>query len=129
MHKTSAHPKPFAVAARSWAVRLRLVPRYPFSTEPVAVAQEVGCGRLISAPDTVPFASWCAARHLDDLPEALWATASAGGDVNTTCAMVGGVVAARPGLSLVPADWLRACEPLPDIAVAWCPVRLPSLTT
>jgi ADP-ribosylglycohydrolase len=96
-------------------VRLRLVSRCPSSTDPMAVATEVGCGRLISAQDTVPFAIWCAARHLDDLPEALWTTASAGGDVDTTCAIVGGIVAARAGLSLVPADWLRACEPLPEV--------------
>jgi ADP-ribosylglycohydrolase len=64
--------------------------------------------------DTVPFALWCAAGHHDDLVEALWTTVLPGGDLDTTCAIVGGVVAARTGLHAVPADWLAACEPLPD---------------
>jgi ADP-ribosylglycohydrolase len=73
----------------------------------------LGCGQQISAVDTVPYAVWCAARHLDDLVEALWATALAGGDVDTTCAIVGGIVAPRTGLGAVPPDWLASCEPLP----------------
>lgn len=92
---------------------LRQVARLPFDRAPAWVAGQVGCGLRISAPDTVPYAIWCAARHLDDLPEALWATASAGGDIDTTCAIVGGIVAARTGLDGVPAAWLAACEPLP----------------
>jgi len=83
------------------------------STDPRRAAELLGCGRQISAVDTVPYAVWCAARHLDDLTEALWATALAGGDVDTTCAIVGGIVAGRTGLGGVPADWLAAREPLP----------------
>jgi ADP-ribosylglycohydrolase len=49
--------------------------------------------RCARPPDTVPYAIWCAARHLDDLVEALWATVSVGGDIDTTCAIVGGIVA------------------------------------
>ncbi|MEU4744304.1 ADP-ribosylglycohydrolase family protein, partial [Actinosynnema sp. NPDC023658] len=60
--------------------------------------------------DTVPFALWCAARHPDDLEAALWATASAGGDIDTTCAVVGGVLGAR---TAPPAEWVARCEPLP----------------
>ncbi|MBV1851724.1 ADP-ribosylglycohydrolase family protein [Catellatospora tritici] len=106
-----------AVAARTpdgeVAARLRRVARLRFSLAPTWVAGEVGCGRLISAQDTVPYALWCAARHLDDLPEALWATASAGGDIDTTCAIVGGIIAARTGLDAIPPSWLAAREPLP----------------
>ncbi|NYI07220.1 ADP-ribosylglycohydrolase family protein [Allostreptomyces psammosilenae] len=83
-------------------------------------AYRLGNGRRVSAADTVPFALWCAARHLDDYPAALWATASAGGDVDTTCAIVGGIVAARVGVAGVPARWRAAREPLPD----WVSVRL-----
>jgi ADP-ribosylglycohydrolase len=54
-----------------------------------------------------------AARHLDDLAEALWTTASPGGDMDTTCAIVGGIVAGRTGTAGVPREWLVACEPLP----------------
>jgi ADP-ribosylglycohydrolase len=84
-------------------------PRPPtFSLHSQWIAGEVGCGSLISAP---PYAIWYAARHLDDLVEALWATVSAGGDMDTTCAIVGGIVAARTGLSAVPSEWLNAREP------------------
>jgi hypothetical protein len=66
--------------------------------------------------DTVPFALWCAATHLDDYPAALWATASAGGDVDTTCAIVGGIVAAHVGTDGIPFTWQEAVEPLPHWA-------------
>lgn len=109
-----------AVAARTpdgeVASRLRRIADAPFQLHPQMIASTVGCGTQISAPDTVPFAVWCAARHLDDLTEALWATASASGDVDTTCAIVGGIVAARTGLVGVPDDWLKAREPLPEWA-------------
>ncbi|MFB9235527.1 ADP-ribosylglycohydrolase family protein [Plantactinospora siamensis] len=97
------------------AARLRLLTQRPFARDPRWIAGEVGSGALISAPDTVPYAVWCAARHLDDLTEALWATVSAGGDMDTTCAIAGGIVAARTGLDAVPDEWLKACEPLPAL--------------
>jgi ADP-ribosylglycohydrolase len=53
-----------------------------------------GTGPALSDPE---YAVWCAARHLDNFEEALWATASAGGDVDTICAIAGGIVAARTG--------------------------------
>ncbi len=100
------------------ASRLRRIATRPFTMEPAQIAREVGCGSLISAPDTVPYAVWCAARHLDDLTEALWATASAGGDIDTTCAMVAGIVAARTGLDAAPPEWIHAREPLPAWAAS-----------
>ncbi|RKR91580.1 ADP-ribosylglycohydrolase [Micromonospora pisi] len=84
------------------------------------VADELGNGSRVSAQDTVPFALWVAARYLDDYPAAVRACVEAGGDVDTTAAIVGGVVAAYAGLGGaggVPADWLAAREPLP----AWLP--------
>ena len=50
------------------------------------VVMELGKGRHISAMDTVPLTLWCAANWLDDYEEAFWQCASAGGDVDTTCA-------------------------------------------
>ena len=94
------------------ATGLRRATRLRPSLDPRHAAGTLGCGYEISAADTVPYALWCAARHLDDLTEALWATASAGGDMDTTCAIVGGIVAARTGLDGVPAAWLASCEPL-----------------
>lgn len=96
------------------AARLRRIADAPFHLHPQMIASTVGCGTQVSAPDTVPFAVWCAARHLDDLTEALWATASAGGDVDTTCAVVGGIVAGRTGLVGVPGEWWKARESLPE---------------
>ncbi|MEV5509338.1 ADP-ribosylglycohydrolase family protein [Streptomyces orinoci] len=80
------------------------------------VAAVLGCGRRTSAMDTVPFALWAAARHLDSFQAAFWTTAQAGGDVDTTCAIVGGVVAAT-GRGAPPGDWLAATEALPG----WLP--------
>ncbi|MFD3467044.1 ADP-ribosylglycohydrolase family protein [Streptomyces sp. NPDC058682] len=79
-------------------------------------AELLGSGWRISAPDTVPFALWCAAGQPDDVAEALWRTLEGWGDRDTTCAIVGGVVAARAGLSGVPADWWSRAEParIPD---------------
>jgi ADP-ribosylglycohydrolase len=74
-------------------------------------ARELGSGQDVTAMDTVPFALWCAARHLDDFEEALWATVSGLGDRDTTCAIVGGIVAlAAP--ETIPQAWIAAREPL-----------------
>lgn len=81
------------------------------------VVSALGNGSRISAQDTVAFCVWVASRHLDDYPGALWLTAGAGGDVDTTCAIVGGIVAAHTGVGGIPAAWLRRREPLPD----WAP--------
>ena len=88
----------------------------PFATEPGRAADLLGNGQRIRADDTVPFAVWCAARHPGDLASALWATAEGFGDVDTTCAIVGGVVAAEKA-GTPPAHWLERAEPLPD----WAP--------
>ncbi|GAU69606.1 putative hydrolase [Streptomyces sp. NBRC 110611] len=80
------------------------------------VAAVLGCGRRTSAHDTVPFTLWAAARHLGDYEGAFWATVQAGGDVDTTCAIVGGIVAAGPG-GAPPGAWLDGTEPLPS----WAP--------
>ncbi|GGU39990.1 ADP-ribosylglycohydrolase family protein [Streptomyces violascens] len=80
------------------------------------VAAVLGSGRRTSAHDTVPFALWSAARGLGDYASAFWTTAQVGGDVDTTCAIVGGVVAATPA-GAPPAEWLEHTERLPD----WVP--------
>ena len=85
-------------------------------TPPWKAADLLGNGQRIRASDTVPFALWCAARHPDNLTDALWATAEGLGDVDTTCAITGGVVGARVGISAAPATWLSLREPLPDWA-------------
>jgi ADP-ribosylglycohydrolase len=79
--------------------------------DPETVAYFLGNGREVAAHDTVPFTIWAAARHLADFEEAIWVTASAGGDIDTTCAIVGGITAGSGG---IPDAWLRAAEPLPQ---------------
>ncbi|WP_030618718.1 ADP-ribosylglycohydrolase family protein [Streptomyces sclerotialus] len=80
------------------------------------VAAVLGCGRRTTAHDTVPFALWAAARNLGSYEQAFWTTAHAGGDVDTTCAIVGGIVAAGP-TGAPPQEWLAHTEDLPS----WMP--------
>lgn len=81
------------------------------------VAAVLGCGRRTSAHDTVPFALWSAARALGDYETAFWTTAQVGGDVDTTCAIVGGVLAAGKA-GTPPPEWLERAETLPDWVAA-----------
>jgi hypothetical protein len=85
----------------------------PFATEPWRAADVLGNGQRIRADDTVPFAVWTAVRHRDDLVAALWATAEGLGDVDTTCAVTGGIVAAATGVDAVPEEWLGRREAVP----------------
>lgn len=75
-------------------------------------ARELGNGSGVIAEDTVPFAVWSAARHLASYEEALWATASAWGDMDTNCAIVGSIVAMAVGLEAIPELWRRSRESL-----------------
>jgi ADP-ribosylglycohydrolase len=84
--------------------------------EPVAVAaQALGNGSRVTAPDTVPFCLWVAARHLFNFADALWTSCLAGGDLDTTAAIIGGVVALAVGRDGIPAEWLQRREPLPPV--------------
>ncbi len=78
---------------------------------PLAAGVHLGNGTRVTCEDTVPFVIWSAARNLADYEQALWDTVRARGDMDTTCAMVGGIVAA--GGVLPPPAWTRAREPLP----------------
>ena len=73
----------------------------------------LGNGVGVSAQDTVPFALWCAAKHLSNYEEALWLTVSGLGDRDTTCAIVGGIVASYSGIEGIPPEWLKTREHLP----------------
>jgi len=84
------------------------------STPVQEAVAELGNGGNVTAPDTVPFALWTAAHHLDDFVEAMWQTVSGLGDRDTTCAIAAGVIAA--GGTAVPAEWLAARE---SLGVEW----------
>ncbi len=81
--------------------------------EPIDAAVSVlGNGSLVVAFDTVPFALWCAARHLSGYEEALWAAVSGLGDCDTNCAIVGSIVALAVGREGLPEAWINAREAL-----------------
>ena len=70
----------------------------------------LGTGAEVAAFDTVPFCLWVAARHGFDFETALWATVAGLGDRDTTCAIVGSIVALSAD---IPESWIRLREPLP----------------
>lgn len=74
-------------------------------------AAQLGNGSRITAQDTVPFTLWVAAKNLHDYETAVRTCAAAGGDMDTTAAIAGGIVSARSGSA--PDDWQRHREPLP----------------
>lgn len=84
----------------------------PDASVALAVAA-LGNGSRVSAPDTVPLCVWAAARFGAKFNEALWRTVSALGDRDTTCAIVGGIVAPFTGLDGIPTFWRESREPLP----------------
>lgn len=85
----------------------------PVGTSIAQAARAVGNGSRVIALDTVPLCVWAAARFARSLEDALWQTVSVGGDLDTTCAIVGGVVALTVGRQGLPPAWLAAREPLP----------------
>ncbi|MEV7394663.1 MULTISPECIES: ADP-ribosylglycohydrolase family protein [unclassified Streptomyces] len=96
---------------------VRVAARMPEHTSVRHAAEVLGSGYRMSGPDTVPYALWCAAGHLDDLQEGLWLTVAGRGDIDTTCAIAGGVIAARTGVAALPPAWHAACEPLPPVVM------------
>lgn len=75
-------------------------------------AEQLGNGAQVTAADTVPFCLWILARHLDDFTEALWSTVHVGGDIDTNCAIVGGILALAVGPDGLPSGWIGRREPL-----------------
>jgi ADP-ribosylglycohydrolase len=82
----------------------------PFSTSPQNAARLLGNGSQVTAPDTVPYVIWSAAKHLNDYREAIISTVLGDGDCDTNCAMVGGIVVLFAGVDSIPADWREARE-------------------
>jgi ADP-ribosylglycohydrolase len=84
----------------------------PLSASVQEAVAALGNGERITCPDTVPFCLWAAARHFNDYVGAMWATASAEGDIDTNCAIVGGIVACASPDGAVPPDWIAARGPV-----------------
>jgi ADP-ribosylglycohydrolase len=83
-----------------------------------AAVGRLGNGSRISSQDTVPYCLWCITRHLRDYEAALWTTVSGLGDRDTTCAIVGGVVAVATDEPAFPQEWVERREPLEGIALS-----------
>jgi ADP-ribosylglycohydrolase len=83
---------------------------------PQSAARTLGNGTGVTCPDTVPFTVWAAAKYLGRYREAIAATASVGGDIDTNCAIVGGIVSLSTGRKGFPEDWLSQMEKLPYAA-------------
>jgi len=92
---------------------LRVAAQFGVARPVAAAADLLGTGRNVIASDTVPFCVWVAARNLDRFEHAMWETVSGLGDRDTTCAIVGGILAGCTGRAL-PQGWLERREPLPD---------------
>lgn len=92
---------------------INLAATLPAHTSVEDAVRTLGNGKLVSCPDTVPFALWSAAGHLANYEEALWATVQGLGDRDTTCAIVGGIVAMYTGVEGIPQEWRSAREHLP----------------
>jgi ADP-ribosylglycohydrolase len=81
---------------------------------PSTVVQQLGNGSMVICRDTVPLCIYMAARHLDDYAQALWSTVAGLGDRDTTCAIVGGIVACA---AEIPSDLLVHREPLDSLPI------------
>jgi ADP-ribosylglycohydrolase len=83
----------------------------PTEASVTLAASVLGTGARVISSDTVPFSLWCAARHTDHFEDALWTTVEGLGDRDTTCAIVGGILALAAGVE-IPTAWREAREPL-----------------
>ncbi len=95
--------------------RLKKALEVPLELSPRTAASILGNGSRAIASDTVPYCLWCAARHATSYPDALWTTVSGLGDRDTTCAIVGGIVALSAGRESIPVEWLKAREPIRNL--------------
>jgi ADP-ribosylglycohydrolase len=116
---TSPNPKTFMEQVASFTPpsivhdKILLASSLSFGESIWEIIRVLGNGSGVSAQDTAPFAIWCASQHLDNFEEAIWLTASGHGDMDTNCAIVGGIVASYTGAEGIPAEWIRRREKLP----------------
>lgn len=122
-HRTTTLPRDEAAAMLLAEVQRRTPPGWvrdgimklshvPLQSSITSAAQRLGNGEEIAAHDTVPFCLWAIMRNIRDYEAGLWDTVSAGGDRDTTCAIVGSVLALSAPASTLPAAWIDAREPL-----------------
>lgn len=108
IHEAAVRLTPAGATRRA----LELALSFSIEEQPKIVAQQVGNGSLVISADTVPFCIWNACRCLDNYQEAFISTVEVGGDCDTNCAIVGGIVAAYTGVDGIPPLWLERRERL-----------------
>lgn len=80
--------------------------------------EELGNGTHVTCQDTVPLCMYMAIKHLcndsvlDMYEKAIIETSMAFGDVDTNCAIVGGIIAIA---SPAPHKWVKFCEPMEGV--------------
>lgn len=77
---------------------------------PRNAAAELGCGRRVTSPDTVPFCLWAASGNLGNYRAALRSAISVGGDIDTNCAIIGGIVSMSAEPASMPLRWKESRE-------------------
>ena len=97
-------------AVRAGLIRARDLPTDTTIEQAAAI---LGRGGGMRAQDTVPFTLWGAGEALDDYERAIRLTAEGLGDMDTTCAIVGGIVILFAGIDSIPAEWREHRAPLP----------------
>ncbi|HVT10757.1 MAG TPA: ADP-ribosylglycohydrolase family protein [Fimbriimonadaceae bacterium] len=87
---------------------------------PAEFADDLGLDKGVTGfvAHTVPMALYCAEWARGDFEKAIRAAAALGGDTDTLCAIVGGIVGARVGYSGLPDRWVRGLWEWPR-SVSW----------
>jgi len=89
--------------------------RLPFDAPLGLAIQMLGNGMHVTCQDTVPVCIWMVARALEKkqtYQELITDTAALGGDVDTTCAIVGGIYGV---ISDPSAEWMDLCLPMEGV--------------
>ena len=94
------------------ASRIRRCLNFSSKTPLTTIVSRLGNGEKLCAYDTVPISIWFASEYLNNYCEGIWNTVSALGDRDTTCAIVGSIIALSDK-SEIPEYWLAARENLP----------------
>jgi ADP-ribosylglycohydrolase len=94
---------------RSAIERAGNIPR-EFAIE--TAARTLGNGSDKTALHTVPLCIWLSVRSMTDFEEGIWQSIAAGGDIDTICAIVGGIVIMNTGRFSIPREWLQSREDL-----------------
>jgi ADP-ribosylglycohydrolase len=94
--------------------KIEVAANLPIGTVFRKAADVLGNGRPAIAQQTVPFSLWAAAESLTDFEYAVEQTSRVGGDIDTNCYIVGGIVVMATGVESIPANWMTRREALPS---------------